>query len=86
MSPSATAMALMPIGLSLGLDPKLLIVMLPACNGDFIIPGGAQIGCVSFDRTGTTKIGKYVINHSYIRPGLVSIISAIIIGYLIAMI
>lgn len=86
MSPSATAMALMPLGLSLGIDPKLLVVMLPACNGDFIIPGGQQIGCVSFDRTGTTKIGKFVVNHSFIRPGFVTIISAICIGYLIYLI
>ena len=86
MSPSATAMALMPLGLSLGIDPKLLVVMLPACNGDFIIPGGQQIGCVSFDRTGTTKIGKFVVNHSFIRPGFATIISAICIGYLIYLI
>lgn len=72
-SPAATAVALMPIGVSLGLSPALLIGLLPATCAVFIIPGGAQIGCVAFDRTGTTKIGRYGFNHSYLLPGLFSL-------------
>ena len=72
-SPAATAVALMPIGVSLGLSPALLIGLLPATCAVFIIPGGAQIGCVAFDRTGTTKIGRYGFNHSYLLPGLLSL-------------
>lgn len=80
-SPSATVAALMPLGVAMGIPPALLVAMYPATCGDFIVPGAGQIGCVAFDRTGTTRLGKYVINHSYLRPGFVMVISAVIAGY-----
>lgn len=83
-SPAATAVALMPIGVALGLSPALLIGLLPATCAVFIIPGGAQIGCVAFDRTGTTQIGRYGFNHSYLIPGLVSMGASIICSLIIA--
>ncbi len=67
-SPAATAVALFPAGVMMGYPAATLIALLPLTCGSFIIPGGAQIGCVAFDRTGTTKIGKYVVNHSYMLP------------------
>ncbi|EAH8849977.1 anaerobic C4-dicarboxylate transporter [Campylobacter lari] len=83
-SPSATVAALMPLGVSLGIPPQILIVLYPCVSGDFIVPGANQIACVAFDRTGTTKIGKFVINHSYLRPGFVLIVSATIASYFIS--
>ncbi|SQI41495.1 Anaerobic C4-dicarboxylate transporter DcuB [Leminorella richardii] len=80
-SPSTTVASLMPLGASMGIPPPMLVALYPACCGDFIVPGAGQIGCVSFDRTGTTKLGSYVINHSYLRPGFVMVISAVIAGY-----
>ncbi|MBK5072678.1 anaerobic C4-dicarboxylate transporter [Budviciaceae bacterium CWB-B4] len=85
-SPSATVAALMPLGAAMGIPPALLVAMYPATCGDFIVPGAGQIGCVAFDRTGTTRLGKYVINHSYLRPGFVMVISAVIAGYFISQI
>lgn len=75
-SPAATAVALMPIAVSLGLSPAMIVGLLPATCAVFIIPGGAQIGCVAFDRTGTTKIGRFGFNHSYLLPGLVSLFAS----------
>lgn len=83
-SPSVTVAALMPLGVSLGIPPEILIALYPATCGDFIVPGANQISCVSFDRTGTTKIGRFVVNHSYMRPGFVMILSGIAAGYFIA--
>lgn len=83
-SPSATVAALMPLGAAMGIPPALLVALYPATCGDFIVPGAGQIGCVAFDRTGTTRLGKYVINHSYLRPGFVMVISAVIAGYFIS--
>lgn len=83
-SPSVTVAALMPLGLSLGIPPEILIALYPATCGDFIVPGANQISCVSFDRTGTTKIGRFVVNHSYMRPGFVMIITGVAAGYCIA--
>lgn len=83
-SPSATVVALMPLGASLGIPIPLLIALYPACCGDFIVPGAGQIGCVAFDRTGTTRLGRFVVNHSYLRPGFSLIIGAVIAGLLIS--
>ena len=84
-SQAATARALMPLGLSLGIGPLLLIGMFPAVNGYFLIPNyGTIIAAINFDRSGTTRIGKYVINHSFLIPGLVSTTLAVAVGLLIA--
>ncbi|MCV3457229.1 anaerobic C4-dicarboxylate transporter family protein [Campylobacter sp. CNRCH_2016_0050h] len=85
-SPAATVAALMPLGVSLGIPPQILIVLYPCVSGDFIVPGANQIACVAFDRTGTTKIGKFVINHSYLRPGFALIIGAVASAYFISQI
>ena len=83
-SQAATARALMPLGLSLGIYPLLLIGMFPAVNGYFLLPTyGTIVAAINFDRSGTTRIGKYVINHSFLIPGLVSTILAVAIGLLI---
>lgn len=83
LSPSATVVALMPIGAAIGIDPLFLVALYPCTCGDFIIPGGAQIGCCSFDRTGTTHLGSWVVNHSYIIPGIVHIVSGTAAGCLL---
>ena len=84
-SQAATARALMPLGLSLGIHPQFLIGMFPAVNGYFLIPNyGTIIAAMNFDRSGTTRIGKYVINHSFLLPGLISTTVAVFTGLLIA--
>jgi len=84
-SQAATARALMPLGLSLGIHPQFLIGMFPAVNGYFLIPNyGTIIAAMNFDRSGTTRIGKYVINHSFLIPGLISTSVAVFTGLVIA--
>jgi anaerobic C4-dicarboxylate transporter DcuA len=83
-SQAATARTLMPLGLSLGIAPAALAGMFPAVNGYFFIPTyGTIIAAVNFDRSGTTRIGKYVLNHSFMLPGLISTIVAVGTGLLI---
>jgi anaerobic C4-dicarboxylate transporter DcuA len=83
-SQAATAQTLMPLGLQLGLAPAALAGMFPAVNGYFFIPTyGTLIAAVNFDRSGTTRIGKYVLNHSFMLPGLVSTLVAVSTGLLI---
>jgi len=80
-SVATTVVILMPVGLSLGLHPSLLIAFYPAANSVFILPTyGTLLAAVSFDQTGTTKIGKYLFNHSFMLPGLVTTVAAICIG------
>jgi anaerobic C4-dicarboxylate transporter DcuA len=83
-SQAATTKALMPLGLSLGLAPAFLIGIFPAVNGHFFIPGyPTLLTAIQFDRTGTTKIGKYVLNHSFMLPGLVTTAAAVIAGLIL---
>lgn len=83
-SQAATVRTLYPLGLALGINPLALVAMFPAANGYFFIPNYPTIvAAINFDRTGTTRIGKYVLNHSFQLPGWIATVSAIIIGYLI---
>ena len=80
-SQAATTQTLMPLGLSLGIPAASLAGMFPAVNGYFFIPTyGTLIAAVNFDRSGTTRIGKYVLNHSFMLPGLVSTAVAVTTG------
>lgn len=82
-SQAATVRALMPLGIALGISPLMLIAMFPAVNGYFFIPNyPTVVAAINFDRTGTTKIGRYVLNHSFMIPGLVSTAVAIGLGLL----
>ena len=83
-SQGATVAALMPLGVALGIDPLTLVAMYPAVCGYFVIPStGVLLAGVAFDETGTTKIGKWVINHSYLIPGLVTTFCGVCAGLLI---
>jgi anaerobic C4-dicarboxylate transporter DcuA len=83
-SQAATTRALMPLGLSLGIPAPFLIGMFPAVNGYFFIPNyGTLIAAMQFDRTHTTRIGKYLLNHSFMLPGLICTVGAVAIGLMI---
>jgi anaerobic C4-dicarboxylate transporter DcuA len=84
-SQAATVAALMAVGLQLGIEPKYLIAMFPAVNGYFFLPTyGTILAAIQFDQTGTTRIGKYVLNHSFMIPGFVATTASIAIGFVIA--
>ncbi len=84
-SQAATTKTMMPLGIALGIANPNLIAMFPAVNGDFVLPGyPTLLAAINFDRTGTTKIGKFVFNHSFMRPGLVAIAMAVAVGFLLA--
>lgn len=83
-SQAATVRAIMPLGVALGLSPYMLIALFPAVNGYFFIPNYPTIvAAINFDRTGTTRIGKYILNHSFMMPGLVATTVAILTGLLL---
>ncbi len=80
-SQAATTRALMPLGMTLGIPPQFLIGMFPSVNGYFFIPTyGSLIAAINFDLSGTTRIGRYVINHSFMIPGLVATGVAVVTG------
>lgn len=80
-SQAATVRAVVPLGIALGISPLVLIALFPAVNGYFFIPNyPTVVAAINFDSTGTTRIGKYVLNHSFMMPGLVSTFVAIVVG------
>lgn len=84
-SQAATTQTLMPLGLTLGIPAASLAGMFPAVNGYFFIPTyGTVIAAVNFDRSGTTRIGKYVLNHSFMLPGLIASVVSVGTGLVIA--
>lgn len=83
-SQAATVRALMPLGIGLGISPWMLIALFPTVNGYFFLPNyPTVVAAINFDRTGTTRIGKWVLNHSFMIPGLVATIGAVCTGLLL---
>lgn len=83
-SQAATIRAVLPLGIALGISPWMLIALFPAVNGYFFIPNyPTVVAAINFDRTGTTRIGKYILNHSFMMPGMVCTIVSIAVGLLL---
>ena len=83
-SQAATVRAIVPLGIALGISPMMLIALFPAVNGYFFIPNyPTVIAAINFDRTGTTGIGKWVLNHSFMMPVFLATIVSIVIGLLL---
>ena len=87
-SQSSTTMIMVPIGIALGLPANIIVAGWIACSSNYFIPASGQcVAAIAFDSAGTTKIGKFVLNHSYMLPGLVctvvSVVAAIALGAVI---
>jgi len=83
-SQGAVVASMLPLAYSLGIPGPVLLGVFPSVYGYFFIPTyPSDIATVQFDRTGTTVIGKYLLNHSFMLPGLVSVITATAVGYLL---
>ena len=84
-SQGAVVVAMLPLAYELGIPGPVLLGVLPSVYGYFFIPNyPSDIATVNFDRSGTTRIGKYLLNHSFMMPGLISVTVSTIMGYLIA--
>ena len=83
-SQAATVRAIVPLGIALGMSPMMLIALFPAVNGYFFIPNyPTVVAAINFDRTGTTGIGKWILNHSFMMPGLIATVVSLVAGLLL---
>ena len=83
-SQGAVVVAMLPLAYELGIAGPVLLGVLPSVYGYFFIPNyPSDIATVNFDRSGTTVIGKYLLNHSFMMPGLISVAVSTVLGYLI---
>jgi anaerobic C4-dicarboxylate transporter DcuB len=86
-SQGAVVVAMLPLAYQLGIAGPVLLGVLPSVYGYFFIPNyPSDIATVNFDRSGTTVIGKYLLNHSFMMPGLICVITSTIVAYLLSMI
>ena len=84
-SQGATVATLFPLGIALGIPAPVLIGVFVAVNGYFFVPNyGPIIASIDFDTTGTTKIGKYIFNHSFMLPGLLSMAFCLVFGLVLS--
>jgi anaerobic C4-dicarboxylate transporter DcuB len=84
-SQAAAIVAIAPMGLALGIDPALIIAFFPAANGYFLIPTyPTDLACIGFDRSGTTRLGNYLLDHSFMVPGLIAVTAGSAFGYVLA--
>ena len=84
-SQGAVVVAMLPLAYSLGIEGPVLLGVLPSVYGYFFIPNyPSDIATVNFDRSGTTVIGKYLLNHSFMMPGLISVITSTIVAYILS--
>ena len=85
-SQGAVVVAMLPLAYSLGIEGTVLLGVLPSVYGYFFIPNyPSDIATVNFDRSGTTVIGKYLLNHSFMMPGLICVTTSTIVAYLLSM-
>ena len=83
-SQAATIRAIAPLGIALGISPMMLIALFPAVNGYFFIPNyPTLIAAINFDQTGSTRIGKWILNHSFMMPGLITTAVSLGVGLLL---
>ena len=84
-SQGAVVVSMLPLAYSLGIEGWILLGVMPSVYGYFFIPNyPSDIATVNFDRSGTTVIGKYLLNHSFMMPGMVHVITSTIAGLAIS--
>ena len=84
-SQAAAISAMVPVALSIGVAPGYVVAFAAACYGYYILPTyPSDLAAIQFDRSGTTHIGKYLINHSFIMPGLIGVGTSCVVGYFLA--
>ena len=75
------------MAIQLGVPAPIIIATFVAVNGYFFIPNyGPIIAAIDFDTTGSTRIGQYIFNHSFMLPGLLSMVFSLIFGLILAQI
>ena len=85
-SQSATTRTLVPLALAAAMSPAVVTAMWPSLVGVWLFPAnGSQIAAVSIDKTGSTRLSKVPIWHSFTIPMLVSWVVVVGVGLLVSL-
>ncbi|GHA59146.1 anaerobic C4-dicarboxylate transporter [Photobacterium aphoticum] len=83
-SQGATTTALMPAALAIGVAPLTAIASFAAVSALFVLPTyPTLLAAVEMDDTGSTRIGNLVFNHPFFIPGVVTIATSVILGFVV---
>ena len=86
-SQAAAVAIVVPVAIGISTPPGVIVAMASAAYGYYILPTyPSDLAALTFDRSGTTHIGKFVINHSFILPGLIGVITAVIVGWCLGLV
>lgn len=86
-SQAAAVATVVPVAIAIGTPPGIIVAMASAAYGYYILPTyPSDLAALTFDRSGTTHIGRFVINHSFIVPGLIGVLTAVFVGYMLGMV
>ena len=81
-SQGATTVALMPAALAIGVAPLTAVASFAAVSALFVLPTyPTLLAAVEMDDTGSTRIGNLVFNHPFFIPGVVTISTAVALGF-----
>ena len=81
-SQAATAITFMPVAAALGLPGSVLLASYAACSGLFFLPTyPTTVAAVGMDDTGTTRLGRFVVDHPFQIPGIATIAIAVVVAY-----
>jgi anaerobic C4-dicarboxylate transporter DcuB len=84
-SQAAAIAAMVPVALAIGVPSGYIVAFAAASYGYYILPTyPSDLAAIQFDRSGTTHIGRFVVNHSFILPGLIGVATSCLIGYMLA--
>lgn len=84
-SQAAAIAIVVPLALNVGMEPVMIMSFISACYGYFFLPTyPSDLACIGFDRSGTTRIGKYILNHSFMIPGLIIVSTGCCMGFVMA--
>jgi anaerobic C4-dicarboxylate transporter DcuB len=84
-SQAATLTIMIPFGYALGLPSTLMLGLMPASYAYFFFcfyP--SDLAAINMDRTGTTRIGSWLLNHSFMIPGFIGVGTSTVVAYLLS--
>lgn len=84
-SQGATTPLIIPLAVALDMPTWAILASYVAVTGVFVLPTyPTSLAAMEFDTTGTTRVGKYILNHPFMLPGLGGIVAGVAFGFLIA--
>ncbi len=82
-SHAATTKVFIPLAVTIGLSTPTIMACYPAVANYYLLPNyPTTVAAIEMDDTGSTRVGRFVLNHPFVVPGTVSIAVIVALGFL----